>query len=122
MPPSTVKETRSPALAVSAKMMSLVRLEGCGPAKKLCTIPELFTMPAPRKLRALLPVALMAKALAPGLKTRLSKVVVSVTEMSVVFDKAKVAVSAGSFGTVAGDQFSAVCQSLLNGWRSQVAL
>jgi hypothetical protein len=64
----------------------------------------------------------MVNALAPGSNTIPFTSVLDATEIFLVFDASKVAVSDGLFGTVSGVQFAAVFQSLLLGLRSQVAL
>jgi len=61
----------------------------------------------------------MENSLAPGLKIIVFTVVSDVTEMSVIFETSKVAVSVG---TMAGVQFSAVFQSLFTGFKFHVAL
>src|SRR5438552_16921621 len=67
--------------------------------------------------------ALMVYCDAPGLKTRLSRLMItSVLVTSVTFDVPKVATSVVAFGTVCGLQFAAVFQSPLVGFVAQVAL
>src|SRR5689334_11364240 len=59
---------------------------------------------------------------APGLKTTLSTVIAVETFTVAVLEDPKVATSADPFGTVAGVQLVAVFQSLLVGFKFQVAL
>ena len=65
---------------------------------------------------------MIVKALAPSEKTTLSTCTEAESEMAVVLEKAKVAISDGPFGIVAGDQLVAVFQLPLAGLDSQVAL
>src|SRR5689334_13455383 len=59
---------------------------------------------------------------APGLKTTLSTVIAVETFTVAMLEDPKVATSADPFGTVAGVQLVAVFQSLLVGFKFQVAL
>jgi len=62
------------------------------------------------------------KLLAPAPKTTLFTVVAAESDTPELFETPKVAISLLPFGTVAGVQFAAVFQSLLDGLRFQVAL
>ena len=64
----------------------------------------------------------MLNVLAPGLKKRPFTSTLTEREIAVVFEIAKVAVSDGPLGTVAGVQLVAVFQSPLVGLRFQLAL
>ena len=79
-------------------------------------------MPAPLMVSVTPGVLLMVKASAPGLKTMPSTSTRAEIKTSVTLEEAKVAVSAGPFGTVFGVQFAAVFQSPLVGLRFQVVL
>jgi hypothetical protein len=79
-------------------------------------------MPPPLTVMALGGLAVMVNALAPSPKTTLRTCVAFVIEIAVVLELAKVAMSFGPFGTVAGVQFAAVFQSPLTGFALQVAL
>src|SRR5262245_49128233 len=75
-------------------------------------------MPCP-----VVPGTVILKALAPGLKTIAATSVEAAERVTpVVFERLKVATSAGPSGTVGGVQFAAVFQSPLVGLRLQVAL
>ena len=82
--------------------------------------PELFTTPAAQKAKTPFALALITKALAPGLNTILSTSVEPDT--SVTFEAANVAISDELFGTVSGDQFAALFQLPDVGFCFQVAL
>ena len=80
---------------------------------------------APLIVTTIAPVAglgVMMNALAPGLNTMLFTSIDAVIETSVVLETPNVATSFGPLGTVAGVQLAAVFQSLLIGFRFQVAL
>jgi hypothetical protein len=62
------------------------------------------------------------KPLAPELKTIVLTSAEPESDTSGMVEKANVAVSAAPLGTVAGDQFAAVFQSLETGFAFQVAL
>jgi hypothetical protein len=64
----------------------------------------------------------MAKALAPGLKTMLLTSVGAESETAVILEAEKVATSDAPLGTVLGLQLVAVFQSLLAGFPFHVAL
>src|SRR3954468_20130026 len=87
---------------------------------KFCGTAELFTIPGP--LMVMFSVVVIVKALAMGVKMRLATSNLSDTEISVVFELSKVAVSVGPFGSVAGVQLAAIFQSPLVGFRFQMAL
>ena len=87
-----------------------------------CTTPELLVMPAPLKKERNAERTLIMKGLAPGSKTRPSRVTSLDSETLVLLEVEKVAVSVKPFGTVCGVQLAAVFQSPLVGSRFQVAL
>ena len=89
---------------------------------KFCVIPELFAIPVPLMVSARRGLGLIVKALAPELKTIALTSVFAEGARLVVFEEAKVALSAGPLGTVFGVQLRAVFQSPLVGLRFQVAL
>ena len=120
-PPFMIKKVPLPAVALFLKnnLIALGATEGA--ATKFCVVPELFVIPVP--LMVSVPwLAVTVKELAPGAKVMPSTVVFAEIEMAVVFEIAKVAVSADPLGTVAGVQFVAVFQSPETGLRSHVAL
>src|SRR5689334_22430166 len=99
-----------------------------GAATRFWVTSELLTIPAPLMVKSTLDEAaagssVMLKLLASGLKTiDATSVELAARDTFVVFEAAKVAMSLGPLGTVAGVQFAAVPQSLLVGLRFQVAL
>ena len=89
---------------------------------KVCVTPELFVIP-PSPMVNERPFEVIVKALAPGLNTTpLTLVSAAEIDTTMVFELSKVATSVTEFGTVAGVQLAAVCQSALVGSRFQVAL
>src|SRR5438876_8372399 len=91
---------------------------------KLCTITELFVMPAPLMVNVgEFPSAFMiVNALAPGLNTMPLSSALNAMKGRVLLEDANVAVSAGPFGTVVGVQLVAVNQSPVAGLAFHVAL
>src|SRR2546430_2869730 len=89
---------------------------------KFCAIPELFVIPVPLMVKRGEAVSVIVNALAPASNTMAFTSVLAETEMAVVFETAKVAVSDAPFVTLAGVQFAAVFQSPLTGLRFHVAL
>ena len=89
-------------------------------------IPELLTTPTPLIVsvegEVPCPRTEMTNGLAPASKAMLFTSVFAVSEMLVVVETSKVAVSNGPLGTVSGVQFAGAFQSLLVGLRSHVAL
>src|SRR5437660_8636407 len=95
----------------------------CSPAvTKFCIVAELFDSPLPLMFNISEAGTLTLNALAPGLNTTLLTCVVAEMETEVILEISNVAVSEGPLGTVAGVQLAAVFQSLLIGFRFQVAL
>ena len=118
-PPFMVKKVPLPAVALFLNNNPNVTPKGA--ATKFSVVPELFVIPVP--LMVSVPwLAVTVKELAPGAKVMPSTVVFAEIEMAVVFEIAKVAVSADPLGTVAGVQFVAVFQSPETGLRCHVAL
>src|SRR5438132_3182349 len=91
-------------------------------ADKFSVRPELFMMPAPLMVNVKPFPVVIVKALAPELKTMPLTSVLAESEMLVMLEEAKVAVSDAPLGTVAGDQLLAVFQSPVAGLDFQVAL
>ena len=122
-PPFMVKKVPLPAVALFLKN-NLIALADPpeGAATKFCIVPESFVMPTPLRVSVKPGLAVIVKLLAPGAKVMPSTVVFAEIEMAVVFEVAKVAVSADPLGAVAGVQFVAVFQSPELGLRSHVAL
>jgi len=121
-PPFMVKKVPLPAVALFLKNNLIALAAPEGAATKFCVVPELFVMPVPLSVSEKLGLAVIVKLLAPGEKVMPSTVVFAEIEMAVVFEVAKVAVSADPLGAVAGVQFIAVFQSPEPGLRSHVAL
>ena len=88
----------------------------------VCSVPEVFVTPAPLIVKANPGETVTVKALAPGLKIMLSSSISLDNATPEILESAKVATSLGPLGTVAGVQLAAVFQSLLIGFRFQVAL
>jgi hypothetical protein len=114
-----VKKVPLPAVALFLNNNLIALSEGA--ATKFCVVPELFAIPVPLMVSVLW-LAVIVKELAPGAKVMPSTVVFAEREIALVFEVAKVAVSADPLGTVAGIQFVAVFQSPEVGLRSHVAL
>ena len=89
---------------------------------KFWVTPELFVIPAPLKVSPARVEAVKVKAAAPRAKTISLTSVAAEIEIAPWLEAAKVAMSPGPFGTVAGVQLAAVFQSPLVGLRFQVAL
>ena len=85
-------------------------------------MPELLTMPVPLMVRGAPTPLVMVNIAPPGLKTIELTSVGSLGVIALRCEVAKVAMSAGPFGTVLGIQLAAVFQSPLVGLRFQVAL
>ena len=117
-----VKKVPLPAVALFLKNNLIALAAPEGAATKFCVVPELFVMPVPLSVSEKLGLAVIVKELAPGAKVMPSTVVFAEIEMVVVFEVAKVAVSADPLGAVAGVQFIAVFQSPEPGLRFHVAL
>src|SRR5438552_510814 len=126
--PKTVRTVPSPALVAFTNSIVPLRELTEGATVSFCVTPELLVIPVPLIVNVI-PVesgsgsAVMLNLLAPGLKTIAATSVVSAENVrSVILELAKVATSAGPFGTVSGVQFTAVFQSPFVGLRFQVAL
>jgi len=92
-----------------------------GPGAKFWVIPELFVMPTPLMVKVVVRRAIVNR-LAPGLKTMPLTCVAPSGATNLTLEVAKVAVSFGPLGTVAGVQLLAVLQFPVAGFASQVAL
>ena len=117
--PLLVNLVKLPAVALLLKSICAKSDLPAG-VTKFCMRPESLVTPAPLNVSIgkKLELAVIVKPLAPGAKVIPSTVVFAETEMVVVFERAKVAVSANPLGTVAGVQFVAVFQSPEVGLRS----
>jgi hypothetical protein len=113
-----VKAVRLPAVAL---FMNAI-IDPSTALTKFSVIPELFVIPMPLMNNEERKGAVIVNALAPALNTIPFTSVNAEREISILLERANVAVSVGPFGTVAGVQFVAVFQSLLPGLRFQVAL
>jgi hypothetical protein len=123
-PPTTVKAVALPAVAWFLKVMPVLKPfpDTSEFATNFCVNPELFVIPTPLIVSAFSGVDVIEYAFAPGLKV-ISFTSTSAERERVLFpEAAKLAVSVGPFGTVAGVQLVAVFQSPLVGLRFQVAL
>jgi hypothetical protein len=87
---------------------------------KFWVTPELFVIPVPLMVNFFGQV--IVNELAPELKTIAATWIAPESEMLVILEVLKVAVSEGPLGTVFGVQFAAVFQSPLTGFRFHVAL
>ena len=123
MPPFVVKKVLLPAVALLLNnILSALMPKPEGAATKFSVVPESFVMPTPVRVSVKPEPAVIVKLLAPGAKVIPSTIVFAEIEMAVVFETAKVAVSADPLGTVAGIQLVAVFQSPDPGLRSHVGL
>jgi hypothetical protein len=117
-----VKKVPLPAVALFLKNNLIALAAPEGAATKFCVVPELLVMPVPLSVSEKLGLAVIVKLLAPGEKVIPSTIVFAEMETAVVFERAKIAVSADPLGIVIGDQLPAVFQSPEPGLRSHVAL
>jgi hypothetical protein len=123
VPPFVVKKVPLPAVALLLNnILSALMPKPEGAATKFCVVPELFVMPVPLSVSEKLGLAVIVKLLAPGEKVIPSTIVFAEMETAVVFERAKIAVSADPLGIVIGDQLPAVFQSPELGLKSHVAL
>jgi hypothetical protein len=116
-----VKVVELPAVALFANIIPW-RSEG-KPITKFCVVPELFVMPTPLIVSVNPGLAVMVYGfVAAEVKMMPLTSVCSDIETLVVFERPKVAVSAGPLGTSIGVQLAAVFQSPEMGSRSHWAL
>src|SRR6266568_2006323 len=104
--PMLVKRVKLPAVALFVNAISPALL----PAKaaiKFCVIPELFVMPTPLMVNVKVAGAVIVKAFSPALDTMALTSVLAERETPVLLEVAKVAVSDGPLGMVAGVQLAA---------------
>jgi hypothetical protein len=116
MLPLSAKATfEPPAVALFVKFIAP------GPGAKFCTIPELFVMPVPLMVKVVSSGAIVNR-LAPGLNTMPVTWVAPSGTTNLTLEVAKVAVSFGPLGAVAGVQLLPVLQFPVAGFAFQVAL
>src|SRR6266568_3393583 len=104
--PMLVKRVKLPAVALFVNAISPALLPA-KPAIKFCVIPELFVMPTPLMVNVKVAGAVIVKAFPPALNTMPLTSVLAERETPVLLEVAKVAVSDGPLGMVAGVQLAA---------------
>src|SRR6266566_8908307 len=103
--PLLVKRVQLPAVALPVKNISPKLLPATA-AIKFCVIPELFVMPTPLRVNVNVGLAVIVNALPPALNTMPLTSVLAERETPVIVEDAKVAVSDGPLGMVAGVQLA----------------